>query len=204
MTNSSYVKHLENIVGDSKKKNRFNIPFVVYLFIIAASCIPAIIIRYIQLRDGTNLKTGYYNGDPVLNVIFSGIVTLLFTITVILTLIDRNRYQVSFCKSNTLAVRLMAAVAAVFSVISGIKGFYSMGTEVDGVSAIDFFVIMFAFFSAGGFAYMVWRIGRKDGGASDVLLCAPCLWSCVVLLSMFLKHTVVAFYNCHTLFMFCL
>ena len=61
MTNSSYVKHLENIVGDSKKKNRFNIPFVVYLFIIAASCIPAIIIRYIQLRDGTNLKTGYYN-----------------------------------------------------------------------------------------------------------------------------------------------
>lgn len=192
MTNSSYVEHLQDIIKANKKKKRFNIPFGVYLFIIAASCIPAVIIRYIQLRDGTNLKTGYYNGDPTLNFVFFGILVFLFIVSVILTLIDRNRYQVSFCKSNTLAIRLMAAIAAVFSVISGIKGFYSMGTGVDGVSATDFFIIMFAFLSSGGFSYMVWRIGRKDGGASDVLLCMPCLWSCVVLLSMFLKHTVVA------------
>lgn len=192
MENSSYVEHLQDIIKASKKKKRFYIPFGIYIFIIVASCVPAVIIRYIQLRDGTNLKTGYYNGDPMLNFAFFGILVLLFIVSVILTLIDRNRYQVSFFKSNTLAIRLMAAVAAAFSIISGTKGFYSMVTGVDGVSATDFFVIMFAFFSAGGFAYMVWRIGRKDGGASDILLCMPCLWSCVVLLSMFLKHTVVA------------
>lgn len=192
MTNSSYVEHLENIIKANKKKKRFHIPFGVYLFIIAASCIPAVIIRYIQLRDGTNLKTGYYNGDPTLNFAFFGILAFLFLICIIFTLIDRNRYQVSFFKSNTLAIRLTALFADVFSVIFGIKGLYSMRVGGDGISAIDFFVIILAFLSAGGFAYMVWRLGRKDGGASDVLLCMPCLWSCIVLLSMFLKHTVVA------------
>lgn len=192
MTNSSYVEHLENIIKANKKKKRFYIPFGVYLFMISASCIPAVIIRYIQLRDGTNLKTGYYNGDPTFNFAFFGILALLFLICIIFTLIDRNRYQVSFFKSNTLAIRLTALFAAVFSVIFGIKGLYSMGFGGDGISATDFFVIILAFLSAGGFAYMVWRLGRKDGGASDVLLCMPCLWSCIVLLSMFLKHTVVA------------
>lgn len=192
MTNSSYVEHLQDIIKDSNKKKRFNMPFGIYLFIIVICCIAAVVVRYIQLSDGTNLKTGYYYGDSTLNFIFFGILVFLFAITAILTLIDRNRYQVSFFKTNTLPIRLTAIVAAVFSIISGINGLYSIGVGDNSISAIYFFVIIFAFLSAGGFVYMVWRLGHKSGGASDVLLCAQCLWSCVVLLSMFLKHTVVA------------
>lgn len=175
-----------------KQDKKSRVSAVIYLILLIITCVPAVAVRYFQLRDGTNLTTGFYSGPEQLNLILFGLLAALFLLVVISIFVDRNRYQITLSLKPTIAIQLMAFLAGVFSLISGAVTVYRNVSLPTGNAMMNLFTDIFLFLSAIGFFYMVWRMEKKNAGFSDALLCLPCLWSCLVLLSMFLQHMVVA------------
>ena len=175
----------------TNQKRRLHIPAVVYFIILAVGCIPEVWIRYRQLIDGTNLETGYYSGPELYQTVLFAIIAELLLLVILFSLLDRNRYQVTLSENNLLLVRITALFSAVFSIASGGVVLYQSLSEPGMTSGMDLVMVLFAFLSAMGFLYFIWRLKQKTAGVSDIMLCLPCLWSCILLLSMFLKHMIV-------------
>lgn len=173
------------------QNKRTSIAWKWYFLLLLIFCVPLIVLRTLQIEHSINLTNGYFLGNPIsLYILYAGII-LFFIIILLMAIVDRGMYQPHFEKTNSILIKVVSLATGIFSFIYPISNLYQAINNPDNTMPFILLVSILALLSGIGFIYFMWRIDKPNGGVSDILLGFPSLFCGILLLSMFMEHTVV-------------
>lgn len=147
-------------------------------------------VRTYQLSNFTDYKTGFYNGPDYLNYCFFGGMFLLWVALFILSF--SGKYDSVVDLSDSLLLRIMAVIVAIFSVLYAF--FILFNSKNYGIKGILIPTLLFIanILLCVGFVYLVFKLKQRKGhGYGDILFLFPVLWACIRLISIFLNNMIM-------------
>ncbi|MDY3988534.1 MAG: hypothetical protein SOY88_04245 [Massilioclostridium sp.] len=167
-------------------------PWTTFAFVCLLSCLLAILFRSIQLGGSINFATGFYNGSSALMFALNFSLVLFAVLLFLMSWMSRTEYLIQMGRHSHKALKYLSFVLCAAFLINGFVDLYQMmisRTQVMGV--LEIFGAAASIGAGLSFLFQGLTIQQPRESAVSALYGVPCIWSCIVLITMFVQHTVV-------------
>lgn len=180
---------MSELIGKQKDSIVFQTPFFVVVSV--ALGLAAAVLRTIQIFNYIDFNTGFYSGPLWLSIVLNAIIILALILLVVMVTLDRNHYRHPISKIQGRAISIFALLMGMALI------FYATTELLTSITTLGFtftpglIKILLQYLAAIGLMYMAVSLPTPNRGIRDLIHLFPCLWAVVVLVSMFLQHTIV-------------
>lgn len=152
-------------------------------------------LRTYMLAKYIDLSNGYYTGPEWLMTGMYLLITLFVLFSFILSFYDKRIHQWEYTTKRHRSIQLVSFLCGIFCLLYAGKLLFNWFTNNELFSSMPLLPLLFllalisalAFFSFPSYVY-----GHDYKKTTfDFYLCFPGMFSCIVLISMFLQHTIV-------------
>lgn len=161
--------------------------FVILVIVLGAA---GSVIRTFQILYFIDFETGFFIGPMYLSYLLHGVLIFAFLVLTCMSLADRNSY-------NHLMSEIKIRIISIFALLMGMAlAFYATTDFLTRLTANlivtpGMIRIAIQFLSAMSLIYISLSKPSPNIGLRDLVHLIPCCWAGIVLVSMFMQHTIV-------------